>query len=127
MAIFLGALAMLFAALFFAYAVMRVQAPALAARRRRRRCRGARRPSTRSCCSRRPRPARAAQPRDGGVGARGALALGTVFLVAQVVAVARTRGGAARAGRRALYGSVFFALSGFHALHVAGRPGRAGG
>jgi cytochrome c oxidase subunit 3 len=125
MAIFLGAAAMLFAALFFAYAVMRAQASAW------------------------PPPGQVPLPRlalggntlilltaslvlraahaaarRGAVEAargraRGALLLGGAFLGAQVLVWrALVAGGAGPAS--GIYGSVFFAISGFHALHVAG-------
>jgi cytochrome c oxidase subunit 3 len=127
MAIFLGAAAMLFAALFFAYAVMRAQAPAWppagatplprgvlglntlvlvaasvmlhAARRASRRGQSM---STRARLQ-----------------ARAALALGAAFLVAQVGVwhALATSGAGPGSG---IYGSVFFAFSGLHAVHVAG-------
>jgi cytochrome c oxidase subunit 3 len=123
MAIFLGTLAMLFAALFFAYAVMRAQAPSwpppglpplpigplaantlllvaasLALRR----------------------SLAAARRGDGALPlARVALGLGAGFLAAQGL-VWRSlvlAGGGPASG---IYGSVFFAISGLHALHVLG-------
>jgi len=125
MAIFLGAVAMLFAALFFAYAVMRAQAPAWP-------------PAGQPALPRGPLglntlvlvaaslalrgAVRAARRNDGG-GASGrawaALALGGGFLAGQIL-VWRSlvlAGGGPASG---IYGSVFFAISGFHALHVVG-------
>ena len=125
MAIFLGAVGMLFAALFFAYAVMRAQAPAwppvgvaplprgtlglntlvlVAASLALRGARGA---------TRRDQPARAR------LRVRAALALGAAFLAAQVTIwhALATSGAGPGSG---IYGSVFFAFSGLHALHVAG-------
>jgi len=125
MTIFLGAAAMLFAGLFFAYAVMRAQAPSW------------------------PPPGQPALPR-GALGwntlilvgasvwlhvagraardgrtvaavkrAAGALVFGAIFLGAQILVwrglVAQGSGPAS-----GIYGSVFFAISGFHALHVGG-------
>jgi cytochrome c oxidase subunit 3 len=121
MAIFLGAIAMLFAALFFAYAVMRAQAPAW--------------PPTGQA----PLPAgtlglntlvlvaaslvlHAARRGDAARARRGAwvaLALGAGFLTAQA-AVWRSLVHAGTGPASGIYGSVFFAISGFHALHVAG-------
>jgi cytochrome c oxidase subunit 3 len=125
MAIFLGAAAMLFAALFLAYAVMRAQAPAwppagaaplprralglntlvlVAASLALRGARGA---------------ARRAQPARARLRARAALALGAGFLAAQAVVwhALATSGAGPASG---IYGSVFFAFSGLHAVHVAG-------
>jgi cytochrome c oxidase subunit 3 len=111
MAIFLGALAMMFAALLLAYAIVRAQAPAW--------------------------PPAGTPPLP-----RGVLACNTLLLVAASVALRRARAGVALALGAAflvaqglvwrglaaaglgpasgIYGSVFFALSGFHALHVLG-------
>jgi cytochrome c oxidase subunit 3 len=125
MAIFLGAAAMLFAALFFAYAVMRAQAVSW------------------------PPPGQPALPRGplgvntlllvgasvwlhlarraasgGRVGAAArhavsAMGLGALFLGAQVM-VWRGLTGQGAGPSSGIYGSVFFAISGFHALHVVG-------
>jgi cytochrome c oxidase subunit 3 len=125
MAIFLGAAAMLFAALFLAYAVMRAQAVAWP-------------PPGQPALPRGPlgvntlvlvgasvglhlarRAARAGLSGPAVRRAAVALFLGALFLGAQVVI---WRGLAARGSGPAsgIYGSVFFAISGFHALHVAG-------
>jgi cytochrome c oxidase subunit 3 len=125
MAIFLGAAAMLFAALFLAYAVMRAQAPAwppvgaaplprgalglnslvlVAASLALHGARGA---------ARRDEPTRAR------VRARVALALGATFLAAQAI-VWHGLSSAGAGPSSGIYGSVFFAISGLHALHVAG-------
>ncbi|HET6146468.1 MAG TPA: heme-copper oxidase subunit III [Polyangia bacterium] len=126
MAIFLAAWAMLFAALFLAYGVVRVQAaewPPFGAPRlpraapalntlllvaagltlRRGLARARRRHDARV-----PRPALLAS-----------ILLGLAFLGAQIALgqVMRARGLLPSSG---VYGSVFFALTGFHALHVLG-------
>ena len=125
MAIFLGAIAMLFAALFFAYGVMRTQAPAWPPAGQAPLPRGALALNTLAlvAATLALRGARAAARRGDGRRARGrawaALALGAGFLAAQAV-VWR---GLVRAGSgpaSGVYGSVFFAFSGLHALHVAG-------
>jgi len=129
MAIFLAAWAMLFAAMFLAYGVLRVQAaewPPFGAPRlpraapalntllliasgltlRRGLARARRRPDARL-----PRPALLAS-----------ILLGVAFLGAQIALwqVMRARGLLPSSG---VYGSVFFALTGFHALHVLGGLG----
>jgi cytochrome c oxidase subunit 3 len=117
MAVFLGACAMLFAALLFAYAVLRAQAPAGPP------------PGTPPF----PRGAaasngllliaagfalRRARAR-GPVWAAGALGLGALFLLMQASLWGRLVAGHLGPGSGAL-GDAFFALSGFHALHVLG-------
>ena len=125
MAIFLGAVAMLFAALFFAYAVMRAQAPAWPPAGQAPLPRGALAANTVAllAASLALRGALAAARRDDGARARGrawgALALGAAFLAAQI-AVWRSLVLAGSGPASGIYGSVFFAISGFHALHVAG-------
>jgi cytochrome c oxidase subunit 3 len=125
MAIFLGAVAMLFAALFFAYAVMRAQAPAWPPAGQAPLPRGALGLNTLVllAASLALRGARASAGRgDDSVARRRAvtaLALGAGFLVAQIVvwrSLVRVGAGPASG----IYGSVFFAISGFHALHVVG-------
>jgi heme/copper-type cytochrome/quinol oxidase subunit 3 len=117
MAVFLGACAMLFAALLFAYAVVRTQAVAWPP------------PGTPPF----PRAAAASngllllaagfalrRARTGGAAwAAGALALGTVFLLMQVALWGRLVAAHLGPGTGAL-GDTFFALSAFHALHVLG-------
>ena len=117
MAVFLGACAMLFAALLFAYAVMRSQAGAWPP------------PGTPPF----PRGAAASNGllllaagfalrrarSHGPKWAAGALGLGTLFLLMQVTLWKRLVAGHLGPGTGAL-GDVFFALSGFHALHVLG-------
>lgn len=111
LAIFLGATAMLFAALLLAYAVLRAQAPAW------------------------PPPGSPPFPRLG-AGANGLLLLGaSVALARRRVWPALVLGSAFLAAQVALWrhlvaahlgpgggplGDAFFALSGFHALHVVG-------
>ena len=117
MMVFLGACAMLFAALLFAYAVMRSQASAWPP------------PGTPPF----PRGAaasngllliaagfalRRARTR-GAAWAAGALGLGALFLMMQVTLWKRLVVGQLGPGSGAL-GDAFFALSGFHALHVLG-------
>jgi cytochrome c oxidase subunit 3 len=125
MAIFLGAVAMLFAALFFAYAVMRAQAPAWPPAGQAPLPRGALGLNTLVllAASLALRTARGAARRgDDGrarTGAWAALALGAGFLAAQT-AVWRSLVHAGSGPASGIYGSVFFAISGFHALHVAG-------
>jgi cytochrome c oxidase subunit 3 len=114
--IFLGAVAMLFAALLLAYAVVRMQAPAW------------------------PPPGTPAFPRGAAAGngallvavslalraasrrrgwAFAALALGAAFLLAQL-ALWRHLAGAQLGPGAGAFGDVFFALSALHALHVGG-------
>jgi cytochrome c oxidase subunit 3 len=128
MAIFLGAIAMLFAALFFAYAVMRAQAPAWPPAGQAPLPRVALGLNTLAllAASLALRGARAAGDRGEEAVARrrslAALALGVGFLVAQIVVWrSLVRAGAGPAS--GIYGSVFFAISGFHALHVVGGIG----
>jgi cytochrome c oxidase subunit 3 len=117
MAVFIGACAMLFAALLFAYAVMRSQAGAWPP------------PGTPPF----PRGAAASNGlvllaagfalrrarTSGPAWAAGALGLGTIFLLMQVTLWKRLVVGQLGPGTGAL-GDAFFALSGFHALHVLG-------
>jgi cytochrome c oxidase subunit 3 len=117
MMVFLGACAMLFAALLFAYAVVRSQAPAWPP------------PGTPAF----PRGAAAMngllliasgfalrRARAGGpVWAAGALGLGALFLLMQATLWGRLVASRLGPGTGAL-GDAFFALSGFHALHVLG-------
>jgi cytochrome c oxidase subunit 3 len=125
MTIFLGATTMLFAALFFAYAVMRAQAPAWPPAGQAPLPRGALGVNTLVllAASLALRAARAAARRDALASARrrawGALALGVGFLAAQVI-VWRALVGAGVGPSSGIYGSVFFAISGLHALHVVG-------
>jgi cytochrome c oxidase subunit 3 len=125
MAIFLGAAAMLFAALFFAYAVMRAQAPAWPPAGQAPLPRGALGLNTLVllAASLVLRGARAAARRGDGARARtaawAALGLGAAFLAAQA-AVWRSLALAGAGPASGIYGSVFFAISGLHALHVAG-------
>jgi cytochrome c oxidase subunit 3 len=125
MAIFLGAGAMLFAALFFAYAVMRAQAPAWPPAGQAPLPRGALGLNTMVlvAASLALRAAVRAARRNDDAGARGrargALGLDVAFLIGQaVIWRSLVRAGAGPAS--GIYGSVFFAISGFHALHVAG-------
>ncbi|HEV3033070.1 MAG TPA: cytochrome c oxidase subunit 3 [Polyangia bacterium] len=125
MAIFLGAAAMLFAALFFAYAVMRTQAPAWPPVGQAPVPRGALGANTLllAAASLALRAALAAARRRDDARARtratAALGLGAAFLAAQIVVWrALVLGGAGPAS--GIYGSVFFAISGLHALHVFG-------
>jgi len=117
MAVFIGACAMLFAALLFAYAVVRSQAASWPP------------PGTPPF----PRGAAAANGLlliasgfalrrarvSGPAWAAGALGLGTLFLLMQVTLWKRLVVGHLGPGTGAL-GDAFFALSGFHALHVLG-------
>jgi len=125
MAIFLGAAAMLFAALFFAYAVMRAQAPAWPPAGQAPLPRGALAGNTLLlvAASLVLRGARAAARRDEAARARArawaALGLGAAFLAAQAL-VWRSLVSAGAGPASGIYGSVFFAISGLHALHVLG-------
>jgi cytochrome c oxidase subunit 3 len=125
MAIFLGAVAMLFAALFFAYAVMRAQAPAWPPAGQAPLPLGALGLNTLglAAASLALRAARAVARRGDEARARrhawAALALGAAFLAAQV-RIWRSLVLAGSGPASGIYGSVFFAISGFHALHVAG-------
>jgi len=117
MVVFLGACAMLFAALLFAYAVVRGQAPAWPP------------PGTPPF----PRGAAAANGLlliaagfalrrarvRGPAWAAGALGLGAVFLLMQISLWGRLVAHRLGPGTGVL-GDAFFALSGFHALHVLG-------
>lgn len=111
LAVFLGATAMLFASLLLAYAVLRAQAPVW------------------------PPPGAAPLPR-GLLGAntavlllaslalrrrraRAALGLGLAFVLLQALAW-RSLVAAGAGPASGVYGGIFFALSGFHALHVLG-------
>jgi cytochrome c oxidase subunit 3 len=124
MAIFLGAVAMLFAALFFAYAVMRAQAPAWPPAGQAPLPRGPLGANTLvlAAASLALHGALRAARRDEAARARrrawAALALGGGFLAAQIV-VWRMLVLAGSGPASGIYGSVFFAISGFHALHVA--------
>jgi heme/copper-type cytochrome/quinol oxidase subunit 3 len=127
MGIFLAAWAMLFAALFLAYAVVRVQAaewPPFGAPRL---PRAAPALSTfllmASGVTLRRGLGRARRGEESlGAALRASILLGAAFLAAQVVlwAVMGARGLLPSSG---VYGSVFFALTGFHALHVLGGLG----
>jgi cytochrome c oxidase subunit 3 len=125
MVIFLGAAAMLFAALFFAYAVMRAQAPAWPPVGQARLPRGALGLNTLVlvAASLALRGALGAARRGALARARTrtwlALALGGAFLAAQAV-VWRSLVLAGAGPASGIYGSVFFAISGLHAVHVAG-------
>jgi cytochrome c oxidase subunit III len=125
MTIFLGATTMLFAALFFAYAVMRAQAPAWPPAGQAPLPRGALGVNTLVllAASLALRAARASARRDELASARrrswGALALGVGFLAAQL-GVWRALVSAGLGPASGIYGSVFFAISGLHALHVVG-------
>jgi cytochrome c oxidase subunit III len=125
MIIFLGTVAMLFAALFFAYAVMRAQAPAWPPPEQPLLPRGLLAMNTLLLLggSLGLRLALAAAHRDEPRAARrralGALVLGGAFLAAQIV-VWRGLTAAGAGPASGIYGSVFFALSGFHGLHVLG-------
>jgi cytochrome c oxidase subunit 3 len=125
MAIFLGAAAMLFAALLFAYAVMRAQAPAWPP--------VGQAPLPRLAlglntlvlfgASLALRASVRASRRNDGASARGrawaSWALGAGFLVGQI-AVWRSLVASGAGPASGIYGSVFFAISGLHALHVTG-------
>jgi cytochrome c oxidase subunit 3 len=125
LAIFLGALAMLFAALFFAYGVVRAQAVAWPPPGAPPLPRGALAGNTLALvlASVALRAGLAAARRDEAARARrwtrGALALGVAFLAAQAL-VWRSLVLAGAGPASGSYGSVFFAISGLHALHVAG-------
>jgi len=127
MAIFLGAWVMLFAALFFAYAVVRVQAgsewPPFGAPRLPRAA-AAFNTSLLAASGLLLRLGLARARRRGDPRALrpwlwGAIVLGAAFLAAQIALwlAMRGRGLLPSSG---VYGSVFFALTGFHALHVLG-------
>jgi cytochrome c oxidase subunit 3 len=111
MAIFLGALAMMFAALLLAYAIVRAQAPAWPPAGTPPLPRGVLACNTLLLVA----ASVALHRRRVGV----ALALGAAFLVAQAL-VWRGLAAAGLGPASGIYGSVFFALSGFHALHVLG-------
>jgi cytochrome c oxidase subunit 3 len=125
MAIFLGAAGMLFAGLFFAYAVMRAQAPAWPPAGQPALPRGVLGWNTLVLAGASAwlvaagRAARDERAVAAVKRAAAALAFGTIFLGAQVLIwrglVAQGAGPAS-----GIYGSVFFAISGFHALHVGG-------
>jgi cytochrome c oxidase subunit III len=125
MTIFLGAIAMLFAALFFAYAVMRAQAPTWPPPGQAPLPRGALGLNTliliaasvvlRAALA----AARRGELRPSRARAGAALALGGAFLGAQIL-VWRGLVSAGVGPASGIYGSVFFAISGFHALHVGG-------
>jgi cytochrome c oxidase subunit 3 len=125
MAIFLGAVAMLFAALFFAYAVMRAQAPAWPPSGAAPLPRGTLGMNTLVLAAASlalhgaRRAARAAAEARARTLVWAALGFGTAFLAAQA-AVWRSLVAAGAGPASGIYGSVFFAISGFHALHVAG-------
>jgi cytochrome c oxidase subunit 3 len=138
MAIFLGAWVMLFAALFFAYAVVRVQSgtewPPFGAPRLPRGAAalntlllGASSAALRLGLARARRQGRtssgAGDARALGRALRPWLAatvlLGTAFLAAQIALWLTMRGRGLMPGS-GVYGSVFFALTGFHAIHVLG-------
>ena len=117
MAVFLGACAMLFAALLLAYAVMRAQASAWPPPGTPRFPRGAAASNgllliASGFALRRART-------HGPAWAAAALALGTLFLLMQASLWGRLVAGHLGPGTGAL-GDVFFALSAFHALHVLG-------
>jgi cytochrome c oxidase subunit III len=111
MAIFLGAIAMLFAGLFLAYAVVRAQAPAWPPAGDPGLPRGALGVNTAILL--------AASVALRAARIRLALALGLAFVVAQAL-VWRALVGAGAGPASGIYGSVFFAISGFHAVHVVG-------
>jgi cytochrome c oxidase subunit 3 len=128
MVIFLGTAAMLFAALFLAYAIMRAQAVAWPPAGQAPLPRGALGLNTLvlGAASLVLRGAVAAARRDDARRARGrafaSLGLALAFLAAQIaVWTSLVRAGAGPAS--GIYGSVFFAISGFHALHVLGGLG----
>ncbi|HVZ74663.1 MAG TPA: cytochrome c oxidase subunit 3 [Polyangia bacterium] len=117
--IFLGTLAMLFAGLFFAYGVMRAQAPAWPPPGLPALPRGALAANTLVLVGASLALRRARRAENARAWAFGALSLGAAFLVAQAL-VWRSlvlAGGGPSSG---IYGSVFFAISGLHALHVVG-------
>jgi cytochrome c oxidase subunit 3 len=125
MAIFLGAVAMLFAALFFAYAVMRAQAPAWPPAGEAPLPRGALAGNTlllvaATLALRRALAlARRAEAARSRALSWTALGLGAGFLLAQAL-VWRGLAAAGAGPASGIYGSVFFAISGLHALHVMG-------
>jgi cytochrome c oxidase subunit 3 len=121
MSIFLGALAMLFAALLLAYAIVRAQAPAWPPAGTAPLPRGQLGANTLllvgSSVALRAALRGRRHARRLSFGA--ALALGAAFLAAQAI-VWRGLVSAGLGPASGIYGSVFFALSGFHALHVLG-------
>jgi len=123
MIIFIGAWVMMFAALFFAYGVVRLQAPSWPPPAEAPLPRGlpglntlvllASSLSLRAAMSSlRAGRDRAALRRLGGT-----LALGALFLCGQI-AIWRAMSARGLTPASGIYGSVFFALTGFHALHV---------
>jgi cytochrome c oxidase subunit 3 len=123
LAIFLGTVAMLFAALFLAYAIMRAQAPAWPPAGQAPLPRGALGLNTLVLVAAsvvlRGALAAARRGDDARSRAWAALALGAGFLAAQIV-VWRSLVLAGAGPASSIYGAVFFAISGFHALHVVG-------
>jgi cytochrome c oxidase subunit 3 len=133
MIVFLGAWVMTFAALFFAYGVLRAQAVSWPPPTERRLPRGLPGLNTlvliaSSLWLRRGLAAarRASDDSDGdrdrqsatsGHALLGAMALGAIFLTAQI-GIWRAMMARGLAPASGIYGSVFFALTGFHALHV---------
>jgi cytochrome c oxidase subunit 3 len=121
MIVFLGTWVMLFAALFFAYGVVRVQAPSWPPPTEPPLPRGVPGLNTlvliaSSLVLR--RGIAAGEGRRMGRALAAAIGLGSVFLAVQIATwtVMAGRGLVPSSG---IYGSVFFALTGFHALHVA--------
>jgi cytochrome c oxidase subunit 3 len=126
MAIFLAAWAMLFAALFLAYGVVRVQAAEWPPYGTPRLPRGAPALNTLLLVASSVflrggllRARRRGERRLPGTALAASILLGVAFLGAQVALwqLMRARGLLPSSG---VYGSVFFALTGFHALHVLG-------
>jgi cytochrome c oxidase subunit 3 len=114
--VFLGTLAMLFAAMLFAYAVVRLQAPSWPPAGTPAFPRGI--AAANGLLLLATSLALRAAPRRRGW-APGALALGTGFLVAQIALWRQLVAARLGPGAGAL-GDVFFALSALHALHVLG-------